>query len=395
MGIGGALAEARSEAGLSVTEVSQRTRIRETIIRDIERDDYSACGGDYYARGHIRAIARVVGTDPAPLIEEYDAAHLPPPPDPVLQNGSAAGHPDGAGWRVPGWSRRPAPALNGNGAVGYPAPSHAAAGSADPGLADPGPADPGPAAKLLSPAPTTGQRPPPGRYGITAAEAFRPSMPLEHLRTRRRPNFTVILAVIVVAVIGVLIYLVASGGPGKTSPPPKAKSHHTTPPRTHPSASPAASTVVATPVPLPVSSAIAFGPAGTADGDNPSEAALAVNGNSSTFWQTDWYASANFSGLQPGTGLLLDLGSPVSVDSAQLTLGPAPGGSLELLAGNTQVRSDMQVVASAQNPGGTLTMRVSSPVKSRYLLIWFTSLPPDSTGTYQASVSDVQLTGTT
>ena len=77
MDIGGALAEARSEAGLTITQVSERTRIRETIIRDIERDDYSACGGDFYARGHIRAIAKVVGTDPVPLIEEYDTASVP------------------------------------------------------------------------------------------------------------------------------------------------------------------------------------------------------------------------------------------------------------------------------------------------------------------------------
>jgi cytoskeletal protein RodZ len=76
--IGDALAQARSQAGLTVTQVSQRTRIRETIIRGIERDDFSACGGDFYARGHIRSIARVVGTDPAELIQEYDATHGAP-----------------------------------------------------------------------------------------------------------------------------------------------------------------------------------------------------------------------------------------------------------------------------------------------------------------------------
>ena len=63
MSIGAALAEARQRAGLTVAQVSERTRIRETIIRGIEDDDYSACGGDFYARGHIRAIAKVVGTD--------------------------------------------------------------------------------------------------------------------------------------------------------------------------------------------------------------------------------------------------------------------------------------------------------------------------------------------
>jgi cytoskeletal protein RodZ len=77
--IGEELSEARSRAGLTVAEVSQRTRIRETFILGIERDDYAGCGGDFYARGFIRAIARVVGTDPAPLVRDYDAAHHAPP----------------------------------------------------------------------------------------------------------------------------------------------------------------------------------------------------------------------------------------------------------------------------------------------------------------------------
>ena len=74
MSIGEVLAQARRQAGFTLTEVSQRTRIRETIIRGIESDDYSACGGDFYARGHIRSISRAVGIDPEPLIREYDAA---------------------------------------------------------------------------------------------------------------------------------------------------------------------------------------------------------------------------------------------------------------------------------------------------------------------------------
>ena len=78
MSIGESLAEARRQAGLSIPEVSQQTRIRESIIRDIEQDDFSACGGDFYARGHIRGIARAVGADPVPLIREYDAEHGPP-----------------------------------------------------------------------------------------------------------------------------------------------------------------------------------------------------------------------------------------------------------------------------------------------------------------------------
>ena len=73
MSIGETLAEARQRAGLSVSEVSERTRVRETIIRGIEDNDYAACGGDFYARGHIRAIAQAVGEDPLPLIDEFDS----------------------------------------------------------------------------------------------------------------------------------------------------------------------------------------------------------------------------------------------------------------------------------------------------------------------------------
>ena len=78
MSIGDTLAQARSQAGLTIAQVSQLTCIRETIIRGIERGDFSACGGDFYARGHIRSIARVVGLDPEELVREYDAVHGAP-----------------------------------------------------------------------------------------------------------------------------------------------------------------------------------------------------------------------------------------------------------------------------------------------------------------------------
>jgi cytoskeletal protein RodZ len=76
--VGDALAQARSQAGLTIAQVSQRTCIRETIVRGIEHDDFSGCGGDFYARGHIRSIARVVGLDPDELLREYDATHGAP-----------------------------------------------------------------------------------------------------------------------------------------------------------------------------------------------------------------------------------------------------------------------------------------------------------------------------
>jgi len=76
--IGGTLAQARRQAGLTIVQVGQQTRIRPSIISSIEQGDFSSCGGDFYARGHIRSIASVVGTDPVVLIREYDEEHGPP-----------------------------------------------------------------------------------------------------------------------------------------------------------------------------------------------------------------------------------------------------------------------------------------------------------------------------
>ncbi|MBT2363770.1 helix-turn-helix domain-containing protein [Streptomyces sp. ISL-10] len=73
--IGHALQQARVGAGLTVDEVSSSTRVRIPIVHAIEEDDFSRCGGDVYARGHIRTLARAVGLAPEPLIEQYDAEH--------------------------------------------------------------------------------------------------------------------------------------------------------------------------------------------------------------------------------------------------------------------------------------------------------------------------------
>jgi cytoskeleton protein RodZ len=87
--IGRALQQARIAAGLTVEEVSSSTRVRIPIVHAIEEDDFSRCGGDVYARGHIRMLARAVRLDPDPLIAEFDAEHggrpAPTPAGPLFE----------------------------------------------------------------------------------------------------------------------------------------------------------------------------------------------------------------------------------------------------------------------------------------------------------------------
>ncbi|GHK00224.1 helix-turn-helix domain-containing protein [Streptomyces sp. NPDC003753] len=87
--IGRALRHARIAAGLTVDDVSNATRVRVAIVHAIEEDDFAPCGGDVYARGHIRTLARAVHLDPAPLLDQYAAEHgarpAPTPAAPLFE----------------------------------------------------------------------------------------------------------------------------------------------------------------------------------------------------------------------------------------------------------------------------------------------------------------------
>ena len=107
--IGPELAAARTRLGLSVDQLADRTRIRPHVIEAVEVDDFEPCGGDFYARGHLRTLARVLGVDVAPLLASYDEryAHAPINPRRVFEaelatgaHGSIRGTRGGPNWSV-------------------------------------------------------------------------------------------------------------------------------------------------------------------------------------------------------------------------------------------------------------------------------------------------------
>jgi transcriptional regulator with XRE-family HTH domain len=353
MTIGAALAEARQEAGLTVADVSARTRIRQVLIEAIEQDEFDSCGGDFYARGHIRAIAAAVGADPRPLITEYDAAHT---------SSSQAIHP--------------------------------AARAAQP--------------TVKSARPTAKTNPPVGRT-TQPAQAARDDLldppPPGTPHGRRRYGWLVPVAMTLCLVAVVFVAFRLTSGPGGSQSPSAARSPNRTvartptgsasarsSPRGHAASSaaapPSSSAGTAVTDMTPVS-ATAVGPGGTSDGDNPQNASLALSGNPATPWQTDWYASAQFGNLQAGTGLLLDLGQTVTATGVTIQLGSTPGATLQVRAGTNS--ADLPVVANATDAGGAVRLSLASRPRVRYVLIWFTLLPPDASGTYQADVSGVTV----
>ena len=69
--LGTQIRDARERAGYTIGKVAEITRIRETLIKDIESDHFDSCGGNAYARGHIRTIAKVLNLNADLLIEKF------------------------------------------------------------------------------------------------------------------------------------------------------------------------------------------------------------------------------------------------------------------------------------------------------------------------------------
>jgi cytoskeletal protein RodZ len=75
MSLGEFMQGARESAGLSIDELSDRTSIRAGLLREIENNNFIHCGGDTYARGHLRNIAAVISVDAQTLIDLYNNEH--------------------------------------------------------------------------------------------------------------------------------------------------------------------------------------------------------------------------------------------------------------------------------------------------------------------------------
>jgi hypothetical protein len=117
-------------------------------------------------------------------------------------------------------------------------------------------------------------------------------------------------------------------------------------------------------------------------------------------WQTQWYTTPEFGGLKSGSGLILDMGRSVSVTSVTITFDSVPGANVDLKVGNSDQRSaaneeSMATVASMTDAYGQETFTIAKPVAGRYLVVWFTKLPPmpHAQGKYMDEVLSIMIRG--
>jgi hypothetical protein len=133
--------------------------------------------------------------------------------------------------------------------------------------------------------------------------------------------------------------------------------------------------------------------------ENDDEAKFAIDGNPGTAWHTQFYlGNPVFGGLKTGTGLILDMGKAVRLSQVTVTFGPTAGANVAIELGNdnavrASTLSTFTTVASAQDVGGTFTFKTTSSTTGRYVLIWFTKLPPLGPGKFEAEIFNVVVRG--
>lgn len=149
-----------------------------------------------------------------------------------------------------------------------------------------------------------------------------------------------------------------------------------------------------TPEMLVIDRAIAYDPLG--DGQESDRKALeAIDDDADTAWPTQTYYDP-LELQKAGVGLVLDLGQPNDVEEVRLTL-QEPGGSFELRVAppdSEDVPSrpeDWLVVSEHSDPAEQVVAVLENPVRTRYVLVWFTTLPQVGASEWRAAVAEVQV----
>jgi cytoskeletal protein RodZ len=75
MNLGEVLSSARTSARISLEDLAAATSIRAGLLSQMEQNNFSHCGGDIYARGHLRNLAPKLGLDGNDLVALYNEEH--------------------------------------------------------------------------------------------------------------------------------------------------------------------------------------------------------------------------------------------------------------------------------------------------------------------------------
>src|SRR5690606_32620868 len=134
--------------------------------------------------------------------------------------------------------------------------------------------------------------------------------------------------------------------------------------------------------------------------ENPGDVGNIHDGDPGTEWQTMWYkGDPRFGNIKDGVGAWVDLGERRKVGSVVVDL-VGSGTDVDIRAAAPDATSAPESidgwskVGSTGDASGQTTVKLSRPVETRFVLIWFTKLPPDAesgAGRFRGGLSEVMV----
>ena len=71
MSLGSVISASRNAAGMTIDQLADVTSVRPGLLREMENDNFVNCGGETYARGHLRNIAVALKVNPETFLSLY------------------------------------------------------------------------------------------------------------------------------------------------------------------------------------------------------------------------------------------------------------------------------------------------------------------------------------
>jgi hypothetical protein len=138
-------------------------------------------------------------------------------------------------------------------------------------------------------------------------------------------------------------------------------------------------------------------PAGNGE-EHPKDVAKTYDGKTSTTWETQSYKGRpEFGGQKPGVGIIYNLGASTPISKVTVTL-EGDSTSLQIMVPKDDTTQSPAAVSGWRSvankddqPEGPVVLTPATPTETQYVLVWLTSIPEESSGTYRGTIAEVSI----
>lgn len=195
----------------------------------------------------------------------------------------------------------------------------------------------------------------------------------EPAEDRKKSGLVLALIAAILIVVMIVVFGIIRGLMGGSDDEPADTASDTAAATADPAEEPAGETTAAETeaesTPIEIAGITSYDPEGDDDERNDI-VDLAVDGDTTTAWNSHTYLAANWGNLKSGVGLTIDLGESQDVSQVNIDF-PEGDYGIEVYVTDEVNREDGTLIGSLDDASGDTVIETDEPVSGQYVLIWF------------------------